>query len=207
MATKHTSRRALRNIQSSFFFLTGTKCWIDRGLRGLGTIHFRRIPLCFCDAWNRQQSRRGVIGTLCRLWLSLTLSVQVKIWTTYFEFAIHIDRLQGEGLITTIFVTKAATIKSYTLDYEIPCALVDDNHEVIYENSEEVHQTQAKVPRSWDCSTLFIGLRSSSGTVFSGVTGTGKWKWGEKRLRSILGVKDRVLGQPALYTGIRDSWW
>ena len=26
VATKHTSRRTLRNIQSSFFFLTGTKC-------------------------------------------------------------------------------------------------------------------------------------------------------------------------------------
>ena len=72
---------------------------------------------------------------------SKNLDNLLRICNTYRQIA-------GEGLITTIFVTKAATIKSYTLDYEIPCALVDDNHEVIYENSEEVHQTQAKVPRS-----------------------------------------------------------
>ena len=61
--------------------------------------------------------------------------------------------------MTTIFVTrercgivgKAATIKSYTLDYEMPCALADDNHEVIRENPEEVHTCHIHIRRKPKC--------------------------------------------------------
>eukprot|EP00435_Cladocopium_sp_Y103_P060020 s754_g21.t1 len=53
-------------------------------------------------------------------------------------------RIVGDRLVTSIFIArqrcgvtgKAATIKSYCLDYQLPCALVDDNREVIEENSE-----------------------------------------------------------------------
>ena len=68
-------------------------------------------------------------------------------------------QIADEGLITSIFVTrercgvvgKAATIKSYTLNYQIPCALVDDNHEVITENSEEVHTCHIHIRRKPKC--------------------------------------------------------
>ena len=68
-------------------------------------------------------------------------------------------QIADEGLMTTIFVTrercgivgKAATIKSYTLDYEMPCALADDNHEVIRENPEEVHTCHIHIRRKPKC--------------------------------------------------------
>ena len=50
----------------SFFFLTGTRCWIDQRLRGLGTTHFRRTPLRSCNVLKGRLSRRGVIETLCQ---------------------------------------------------------------------------------------------------------------------------------------------
>jgi hypothetical protein len=55
----------------SFFFLTGTRCWIDQRLRGLGTTHFRRTPLRSCNVLKGRLSRRGVIETLCQSWLFL----------------------------------------------------------------------------------------------------------------------------------------
>ena len=68
-------------------------------------------------------------------------------------------QIADEGIITSIFITrercgvvgKAATIKSYTLDYQIPCALVDDNHEVISENSAEVHTCHIQIRRKPKC--------------------------------------------------------
>jgi hypothetical protein len=86
------------------------------------------------------------------------LNIQAKTWTTYFEFAINTE-IADEGLITSIFVTrercgivgKAAAIWSYTLNYQIPSALVDDNHEVIAENSEEVHTCHIHIRRKPKC--------------------------------------------------------
>ena len=68
-------------------------------------------------------------------------------------------QIADKGLITSIFVTrercgivgKAATIKSYILNDPIPCALVDDNHEVITENSEEVHTCHIHIRRKPKC--------------------------------------------------------
>ena len=71
----------------------------------------------------------------------------------------HHRQIADEGLITSIFVTrertgvvgKAATIKSYTLDYKIPCALIDDNFKVIAENSKEVHTCHIQIRRKPKC--------------------------------------------------------
>ena len=68
-------------------------------------------------------------------------------------------QIGDEGLITSIFVTrercgvfgKAATIKSYTLDYKLPCVLVDDNCQVIQENSADIHTCHIQIRRKPSC--------------------------------------------------------
>ena len=83
---------------------------------------------------------------------SKNLDNLLRIYNQYRQIA-------DEGLITSIFVTrercgiagKAATIWSYTLNYQIPSALVDDNHEVIAENSEEVHTCHIHIRRKPKC--------------------------------------------------------
>ena len=72
---------------------------------------------------------------------------------------IEISRFWTGELITSIFVTrercgvtgKLATIKSFTRNFELPCAIVDDNKEVIQECSKEIHTCHVKIKRKPLC--------------------------------------------------------
>ena len=67
----------------------------------------------------------------------------------------NLQDLRTGELITSIFVTrkrcgptgKLATIKSFTRNFEVPCAIIDDNQEVIKECSEEIHTCHVKIRR------------------------------------------------------------
>ena len=71
----------------------------------------------------------------------------------------NIQDLRTGELITSIFVTrercgvtgKLATIKSFTRNFELPCAIVDDNKEVIQECSKEIHTCHVKIRRKPFC--------------------------------------------------------
>ena len=106
MATRHTSKRTLRNFQSSFFFLTGTRCWNRSRTEGTWNDKFPEDSITFLnrlkgaaeETWGHRDALSIVMVSHIEH-SSKNLDNLLRICNQYRQIA-------DEGLITSIFITR-----------------------------------------------------------------------------------------------------